>query len=274
MKFKCRMVDVIAMRDFTNIVNIISRITKQCTLRLTPNDLCFSVNDDRVSMIWAELSQTHFFTEYIMNGVTEEQNEIYLEFDPSMLARSLGSLRMTAKSVKIKLTNKRQPCLTLEIELPSLSIESRQCLHDVPVRVIPRREWVEHHTPNIPEFHISVDMPQLKHVKHIVERMKNMSPTMTLSADKSGGFTLQVETDSASISTHFQNMQVWSCSQEQDDDKVSVVIDIRKFFMFLGWDIVHPDGVKCNMLQDRMINLFLHVADYLKIHYFIPAVAT
>lgn len=70
-----------------------------------------------------------------------------------MLARSLGSLRMTAKSVKIKLTNKRQPCLSLEIELPSLSIESRQCLHDVPVRVI-RREWAEHQTPNIPEFDV------------------------------------------------------------------------------------------------------------------------
>ena len=89
-----------------------------------------------------------------MNGVSEEQNEIYLEFDPSMLARSLGSLRMTAKSVKIKLTNKRQPCLSLEIELPSLSIESRQFLHDVPVRVIPRREWAEHQTPNIPEFDV------------------------------------------------------------------------------------------------------------------------
>ena len=105
-------------------------------------------------MVWAELTQTHFFTEYIMNGVSEEQNEIYLEFDPTMLAKSLGSLRMTAKSVKIKLTNKRQPCLTIEIELPSLSLESRQCLHDVPVRVIPRREWAEHRAPNIPEFDV------------------------------------------------------------------------------------------------------------------------
>ncbi|XP_034179274.1 hus1-like checkpoint clamp component [Osmia lignaria lignaria] len=273
MKFKCRMVDVIAMRDFTNIANIFARITKHCTLRLTENGLCFSVSDDRISMVWAELSQTHFFTEYVMSGVTEEQNEIYLEFDPTMLARSLGSLRMTAKSVKIKLTNKRQPCLTFEIELPSLSIESRQCFHDVPVRVIPRREWAEHQTPNIPEFNISVDMPRLKHVKHIVERMKNMSPTITLGADKSGGFVLQVETDSASISTHFQNLQVWSCSQEQDD-KISVVIDVKKFYTFLSWDIVHPDSVKCNMLHERMVNLHLHVADYLKIQYFIPSVAT
>lgn len=107
-------------------------------------------------MVWAELSQDHFFSEYVMTGVTEEQNEIYLEFDATMLARSLGSLRMTAKSVKMKLTNKRQPCLSLEIELPSLSIESRQCLHDVPVRVVPRREWQEHQAPNIPEFDVNI----------------------------------------------------------------------------------------------------------------------
>ncbi|KOC63180.1 Checkpoint protein HUS1 [Habropoda laboriosa] len=272
MKFRCRMVDVVAMRDFTNIVNIISRITKHCTLRLTSDQLCFSIGEDRASLFWAELTQTHFFTEYIMNGVTEEQNEIYLEFEASMLARSLSSLRMTAKSVKIKLTNKRQPCLTLEIELPSLSIE--QCLHDVPVRVIPRREWADHQAPNIPEFDISVDMPQLRNVKGIVERMKNMSPRITISADKSGTFVLKIETDNATVSTHFQNLQVWSCSQQECEDKISATVDIRKFLMFLAWDVVHPESVKCNILQDQMVNLFLQLSDYLKIHYFLPAMTT
>ncbi|XP_076623331.1 hus1-like checkpoint clamp component [Colletes latitarsis] len=274
MKFRCRMVNVIAMRDFTNVVNIISRLTRQCTLRLSPNELCFNVGDDRSSMVWAELNQQHFFTEYIMNGVTEEQNEIYLKFDATMLAKSLNPLRAIAKSVKIKLTNKRQPCLTLEIELPSLSIESQQCLHDVPVKVIPRRDWPEYQAPNIPEFDISVDMPQLKYVRSIVERMKNMSPRLTLSADKCGMFVLEIDTDSATVSTHFQDLQVWSCSQNEDVDKVSATVDIKKFHMFLAWDIVHPDVVKCNILQDRMVNLYLQLADYLKIQYFVPSIAT
>ncbi|XP_031828081.1 hus1-like checkpoint clamp component isoform X2 [Nomia melanderi] len=225
-------------------------------------------------MVWAELRQDHFFTEYVMSGVTDEQNEIYLELDATMLARSLGSLRMTAKSVKMKLTNKRQPCLTLEIELPSLNVESRQCLHDVPVRVIPRREWPEHQAPLIPEFDISLDMPQLKYVRKIVERMKNMSPRLTMSADKSGVFMLKVDTDSATVSTYFQGLQVWSCSQQDEQDKISATIDVKKFFMFLAWDVVHPDGVKCNILQDKIVNLYLHLSDYLKIHYFIPSMTT
>lgn len=117
-------------------------------------------------------------------------------------------------------------------------------------------------------------MPQLKHVRNIVERMKNMSPRLTLSADKSGLFVLKVDTDSATVSTHFQDLQVWSCSQKDQEDKISATVDIKKFFMFLAWDVVHPDGVKCNILQDRMVNLYLHVSDHLKIHYFIPSMTT
>lgn len=37
-----------------------------------------------------------------------------------MLARSLTTLKQNAKSLKIKLTNKQIPCITLEIELVSI----------------------------------------------------------------------------------------------------------------------------------------------------------
>jgi hypothetical protein len=32
-------------------------------------------------VVWGVLEQTHFFKEYSMSGVSEEQNEIYLEFE-------------------------------------------------------------------------------------------------------------------------------------------------------------------------------------------------
>ena len=131
-------------------------MSKMCVIRLTTDVLCFNIGDDRVPVVWAELSQSRFFNEYSMEGASEEQNEIFLESDTGMLARSVASLKQTAKSVKIKLTNKRQPCLTFEIELPSLSMDSRQCVHDVPVRVIPRREWCEYQAPHVPEFDVNI----------------------------------------------------------------------------------------------------------------------
>jgi hypothetical protein len=35
-------------------------------------------------MVWSVLEQTHFFNEYSMTGVSEDQNEIYLEFETGM----------------------------------------------------------------------------------------------------------------------------------------------------------------------------------------------
>ncbi|XP_033221542.1 checkpoint protein HUS1 isoform X2 [Belonocnema kinseyi] len=247
MRFKCRMIDMAAMRDFTR--------------------------DDRVPVVWAELSQSRFFNEYAMGGASDDQNEIYLESDTIMLARSVASLKQTAKSVKIKLTNKQQPCLTFEIELPSLSLDSRQCVHDVPVRVIPRREWCEYQAPNVPEFDISMDMPQLKHVRSMVERMKNMSPHLILEADRSGKLVLKVDNDSASIATHFRNLNVWN-SSDIEEEEITASVDIKKFHTFLSWDIIHPDSVKCNILHERTVNLHLSSEGYLTIHYFMPAIAS
>ncbi|XP_012284198.1 checkpoint protein HUS1 [Orussus abietinus] len=272
MKFRCKMMDNVAMRDLTSVVNTISRMSKMCVLRLMPNALYFTAVEDRSPVIWVQLSIKHFFSEYTMAGVSDELNEIYLELDPVMLARSLTSLKIMAKSAKIKLTNKQQPCLTIEIELPSLSTESRECMHDVPVRVIPRREWDRYQTPDIPKFDISIDMPQLKNVRSIVERMKNLSPTLGITADLSGTLVLKVDTDHATVSAHFQGLAT-SAEDSAKAREVSANVDIKKFFTFLSWEIMHPNKVKCNMLHDRLINLHLSLEENVVIQYFVPAIA-
>ncbi|XP_020295286.1 checkpoint protein HUS1 isoform X2 [Pseudomyrmex gracilis] len=248
-------------------------MAKYCVLRLTPDEVCFNVGDERIPVLWAVLSQQYFFTEYLMSGVTQEENEIYLEFDASMFARSLNSLRVMAKSVKIKLTNKRQPCLTFDIDLSSLAVESRQCVHDVPVRLIPRKEWSEHKMPDIPEFDISVEAPQLKRLRHIVERIKNMSNQITLIANKTGALVIKAEMDLATVSTHFKELQVWE-SKEEDANDISATVSTKKLAMFLSWDILHPDSVKCNILENKMVKLTLDVGEHVRMHYFIPAIVS
>lgn len=53
-----------------------------------------------------------------MEGVSNEDNEIYLEVHPDLLLRSLKTAH-SAKWVKVKLTKKHVPCLTIEIDLVS-----------------------------------------------------------------------------------------------------------------------------------------------------------
>ncbi|KAK0168118.1 hypothetical protein PV327_001951 [Microctonus hyperodae] len=271
MRFRCKMIDSLAMRDFTNIVNAISKMSKLCVLQLAPDDVCFTVLDDRMPIVWAELSRDHFFNEYLIFGMSEEQNRILLEFDALMLAKSLVSLKASAKSVKIKLTNKQQPCLTLEIELLSL-ITDWQCVHDVPIRIIHRREWAAYQAPNIPDFDITIELPPLKHIRNVVEKMKNMSPYLTIVANNDGAFILKIDTDSASVATHYRDLQVWK-KIETNADEVFATVDIRRLLNIHTWDAVHPDSVKCNILHERIVYLYFKLNDSINIHYFVPAVA-
>lgn len=60
--------------------------------------------------------QVNFFDEYQMEGVSSEANEICLEVTPENLSRALKTVQ-NAKTVKVKLTKKHCPCLTIAAEL-------------------------------------------------------------------------------------------------------------------------------------------------------------
>lgn len=65
-------------------------------------------------------SQANIFDEYQMEGVSSQDNEICLEVTPENIFRALRTVH-NAKSVKVKLTKKHCPCLTVAAELVSQS---------------------------------------------------------------------------------------------------------------------------------------------------------
>lgn len=120
---------------------------------------------------------------------------------------------------------------------------------------------------------MSIDMPPLKHVRNIVDRMKNMSPYLSVSADAAGTLTLKITTDSASVATQFQGLHSRTGSRVDDEQTIETSVDVRKFVSFLAWEVLHPDTVKCSILNERMIYLYFNLDENIWIHYFIPAVA-
>ncbi|XP_056376220.1 checkpoint protein HUS1 isoform X3 [Hyla sarda] len=244
------------------VVNTITKLTKSCNLRLTANNLYFILTDKvangGVSM-WCELCQTNFFDEYQMEGVSAEQNEIYLELAPENLSRALKTAQ-NAKAVKIKLTNKHCPCLTVAVELPSLSSTSRIVTHDIPVTVIPRRLWNDFKEPTVPHFDVSIYLPALKTMKSVVERMKNVSNFIVIEANRNGEMNLKIETDLASVSTHFKDLgnPPWVSdepSQSDPDIMSEARVDIRKLLQFLAGQQVNPNKAICTVLLQAMFLL-------------------
>ncbi|XP_039983044.1 checkpoint protein HUS1 isoform X1 [Xiphias gladius] len=285
MKFRGKIVDIACLNHFTRVITTISKMTKMCVLRLTPDNLFFvlsgKVANGGVSM-WCELSQANFFDEYQMEGVSPEANEICLEVTPENLSRALKTVQ-NAKAVKVKLTKKHCPCLTIAAELPTLSSVSRVVTHDVPVDVIPRRLWHEFKEPSMPDFDVSIYLPPLKTMKNVVDRMKNLSNFLVIEANLNGEMNLKIETDLVSVTTHFKDLgnppwgddasQEGSASQSRDLEAMAEArVDIRRLQQFLIGQQVNPSKAMCNIVHQRVVHLILLHED-VSLQYFIPAVA-
>ncbi|TWW70588.1 checkpoint protein HUS1 [Takifugu flavidus] len=285
MKFRGKIVDVACLNHFTRVISTISKLTKSCILRLTPQHLFFvlsgKVTNGGVSM-WCELSQANFFDEYQMEGFSPEDNEICLEVTPENLSRALKTTQ-NAKAVKVKLTKKHCPCLTITAELPTLSSISRVVTHDIPVEVIPRRLWHEFKEPSVPDFHVSIYLPPLKTMKNVVDKMKNLSNFLIMEANLRGEMNLKIETDLVSVTTHFKDLgnPPWGDDASQDggaarrwdpEAMTQARVDIRKLQQFLMGQQVNPSKAMCNIVHDTVVHLILLHED-VSLQYFIPAVA-
>lgn len=284
MKFRGKLVDIGCIQHFTRVISTIGRLAKSCTLRLTTKKIYFILSECSINGgigIWCELLQCNFFNEYNMEGVSKEDNEIYLELVPDNLTKCLRCSQ-NAKNIKIKLTKKSTPCLTFEVELPSLTGSSRIVIHDVPVDVIPRKLWADMAEPEMPDFDVSICMPPLKVLRNIVDRMKNLSNFVSLMANCSGDMKLKVETELVTVSAHFRDLghPQWKDNSSQTnknkEDSASFVearVDIRKFAQFLCGQQVNPLQVICNIADGQMVHLFMLHED-VSLQYYMPSVST
>ncbi|XP_075414251.1 checkpoint protein HUS1 [Tenrec ecaudatus] len=280
MKFRAKIVDAACLNNFTRVCNMIGKLAKTCTLRISPDKLNFilldKVANGGVSM-WCELEQENFFNEFQMEGISEENNEIYVELTSENLSRALKTAQ-NARALKVKLTNKHFPCLTVSLELLSISNSSRTVTHDIPIRVIPRKLWKDLQEPTVPESDVSIYLPVLKTMKSVVEKMKNISNHLIIEANLNGELNLKIETDLVCVTTHFKDLgspPLGSESPSQSrnlEEMAEVRIDIKKFLQFLAGQQVNPTKALCNIVNNRIIHFDLLHED-VSLQYFIPALS-
>ncbi|KAM3823143.1 checkpoint protein HUS1 isoform 3-T3 [Vipera latastei] len=240
MRFRAKIIDVGCLNHFSRVISTIAKLTKTCTLRLTLDKLYFILSDKvangGVSM-WCELNQMNFFDEFQMEGVSAENNEIYLELAPENLSRAFKTAQ-NAKTVKIKLTNKQCPCLTVAMELSSLSTSSRFVTHDIPVGVIPRKLWNDFREPSVPNFDV-------------------------IEANLNGEMDLKIETDLVCITTRFKDLGnppwvSWDDSQNSTPERdpmnmAEARIDIKRLLQLLAGQQVNPTKALCKQSTNRTV---------------------
>lgn len=261
MKFRAKMVEANCMRLFSGVITMLSKLSRNCLLRICEDKLYFIISDEETAlkktMAWCILHSSSFFSEYNMAG-DPEKNEICLEFTPDMLVASLSSLKAAtevAKSMKIKLTDKVSPCLTLEIDLPSQMPHSRTCVHDIPVCVLSRGEWSDLGEPPPYDYDISIEMPNSKVMRNVVDHLKKLSPFVTIIVSSNGVLTLKVKTTTVTVATHFNNLHLHK-PQGVQDKVASCQVDVKRLANFLACDLISPNNVVCNVLSDKVVHQY------------------
>ncbi|XP_024902287.1 checkpoint protein HUS1 isoform X2 [Pteropus alecto] len=224
---------------------MVAKLAKTCTVRISPRQLNFILADKVAS------GGENFFSEFQMEGVSAENNEIYLELTSENLSRALKTAQ-NARALKIKLTNKHFPCLTVSIELLSVSSSSRVVTHDIPIKVIPRKLWKDLQEPVVPDSDVSIYLPVLKTVKSVVEKMKNISNHLIIEANLNGDLNLKIESELVCVTTHFKDLgnppfASADASRDRNPEQMAEVhVDIRKFLQFLAGQQANPTKAVCS----------------------------
>ncbi|GAB1601057.1 checkpoint protein HUS1-like [Argonauta hians] len=284
MRFRAKLVDCGSILHFTRIVATITRLCKTCALRITADKFYFVILEKALqggAKVWCELFQDHFFDEYMLDGLSADNNEIFLEILPDNLLKALKTGQI-AKWIKIKLTKKQVPCLTIEVDLPTPNGLSRTVVHDIPVSVLALRHWAEYEEPDAPDFDVSINLPALKLLRNVVDKMKSLSNFVVMSANYEGKMKLTVETDVASVCTYFKdlknpkwrdkNSDVIQSSSNDPSEFYEVRVDLRKFAQFFNGLQLNPSRVICNFCEDRMVHILL-MHDDVTLQYFLPSIS-
>ncbi|KAM4818408.1 checkpoint protein HUS1-like [Thomomys bottae] len=144
MNFEAEIVDQGSLHHFMGVMTMVGNLTNTCTIGICPDKMIFTVSQNQAiekgMNLWCELRQERVFSKFQMEGISAENNGIFLELGLENVPQTLEAAK-NAKALKIKLINRHPESLVLCIELSFASRSRRPVTYDFPVKVIPRNVW-------------------------------------------------------------------------------------------------------------------------------------
>ncbi|VDK76573.1 unnamed protein product [Litomosoides sigmodontis] len=206
MKFLAVLAESGAADTLSKITEFVAKLCKEkVTLRITSNAIyllnpCPLANNGNYLQV--ALNVAEFFSTYIMGGVSEEFNEIYMEVEKDYLFRSLSVKDRSTKIRLVKLGN-----------VPHLKVEQRSCgmTHDLPVILIPTKYWKTYDMPALNNISVMLYLPSLSTVRSLVTSFKNMGVKyVEIKGSQKGELQFCGDLDMANIAVHFSNLSAAS----------------------------------------------------------------
>lgn len=257
---------------------MLDKLDRRCVLNLCPPE------DDSVRIVlhtdvagsvaaFTLFKRSEWFESYRIES--QNQNQIGLEMDMQNLLRALRSAA-SADEIVIKLSKKGVPVLAFEIRTSLGPI-----LQDIPVVVLSAIRLAEYHEP-AQEYIKGFTLPPLGKLHTVVDRMKGLSSELLLKAklvQQKACLTMQVETDSVSVSTTYADLALASYDEEQtnasesqldsDGSMLDAIVDLKSFSRSLYGHQVQPTHAIC-FIRPNCVMIHLMIPWDVGITYYIP----
>lgn len=188
--------------------------------------------------------------------------------------------------VRIKLTKRQTPCLTVELDLHSMTskVNSRTITHDISIRVISAKMAADDiQEPDISRTSLSIELPPLKLLKHMIERFKVLSDFVYFEATNNGTLELKVEADAVSVGSYFRNLKNlpifnqnetgrFDTTMNDGQSKCVVRLSLKKLHEFINALQFTPTKVICNFVNQKYAHFFVVHDEDLVLQYLISSV--
>lgn len=277
MKFRAKISDITYIMRFHHAINMLSKFCKQCVVRISVDGLffiAFTESGEKQPIAWCKMPQQQYFSEYNLVGVSQEFNEICLRLTTQTLLKVLSSFKpsqVSHRSLKISLTNRKQPCLTFELFKTESGVV-RLCLHDIPVQVIPRKEWGDIAAPEITlDPDLVITMPESDDIESIWEKLKTYNKFIVVLANGRGCLSLRIDSDLLVMTSHFKDLTVQASEDYENLDEF-VKCRVKSSQFMLLKDLYH-NCVKIHLHIRAKKYLLFHVFyDELTLYFIVPSV--
>lgn len=197
MRFRTTLVDV---NTLTKVVQTIHKVTARCIVRLDPEDmkLICTADPDGVH-IWCQLSLESFFKDYRVES--NFNNQINFEVSTDTLLQALRSA-VNAVDVLLRLTKRdKEPLLSFSIANATHTGARMEIVQEVGIKVMRPAEAARVSEPMCPAPDVHIYLPKLYKLRAVAERMKAVSSSICISANKDQVFLMAVDQPEISIET-------------------------------------------------------------------------
>ncbi|GAA5954655.1 hypothetical protein JCM3765_003844 [Sporobolomyces pararoseus] len=262
MRFRAEISNV---HQFTRVITSLAPLSKIATIKLTADALHVICQGERGGVqVWSQIACNSIFRmDTAFRLESNSANEIYLEVATDSLARALKSAAGATQTL-IRLLKRggagpggsgkgSHAVLSLTIESVSRMGKKLEITQDVFVKVKKTEDIISLREPLCPTPDAALLLPPLQIIRTVAERMKTISPVITLSANNAGTFRLRAEADEARVETDWMNLKQPNIGEDEEmtnpvqdpNEMFSVTVETKHLLKFLNAYTVAQQTIFC-----------------------------